>query len=94
VIASDVGACRELLEGRSDVDRRIGPSGIVTGLAAPEETAAAIARLAGDPDLRRLMGAAGQRRVATFYRKSATVSTYRTLYTDGPWPALAGASSA
>jgi glycosyltransferase involved in cell wall biosynthesis len=94
VVASDVGACRELLEGRSDVDRRIGPSGIVTGLAAPEETAAAIARLARDPELRRRMGDAGQRRVAMCYLKSATVSTYRTLYAGGPWPASAGASSA
>jgi len=94
VVASDVGACRELLEGHSDIDRRMGPSGIVTRLAAPEETAAAIARLARDPELRRLMGATGQRRVAMCYRKSATVATYRTLYTRGPWPASAGASSA
>lgn len=95
VVASDVGACRELLEGgRSDFDRRIGPSGIVTRLAAPDETAAAIARLARDPELRSQMGAAGQRRVASFYRQSTTVSTYRTLYTGGPWPASAGASSA
>jgi glycosyltransferase involved in cell wall biosynthesis len=94
VIASDVGACRELLEGRSGVDRRIGPSGIVTRLAAPEETAAAIARLARNPELRGRMGAAGRRRVATFYRKSAAVSTYRALYKEGPWRASAGASSA
>ena len=91
VVASDVGACRDLLEGRTDEDRRIGPSGVVTRLAAPEETAAAIARLARDPDLRRRMGAAGQQRVATFYRKSATVETYRTLYTAGAWQASAGA---
>ena len=94
VVATDVGACRELLEGRSDADRRIGPSGIVTRLAAPEETAAAIVRLARDPELRRVMGAAGQRRVTTFYRKSATVSSYRALDTAGPWPASAGASNA
>jgi polysaccharide biosynthesis protein PelF len=94
VVASDVGACRELLEGRTDTDRRIGPSGIVTRLAAPEETAAAIARLARDPELRRRMGAAGRRRVASFYRKSATVSAYRALYTEGQWRASAGASSA
>ena len=94
VVASDVGACREMLEGQSDIDRRMGPGGIVTRLAAPEQTAAAIARLARDPELRRLMGAAGQRRVATYYRKSATVSSYRTLYTDRPWPASVGASSA
>jgi polysaccharide biosynthesis protein PelF len=94
VVASDVGACRDLLEGRTDVDREIGRSGIVTHLAAPEETATAIARLARDPELRRRMGAAGQRRVATYYRKTATVSTYRALYTVGPWRASAGASSA
>jgi glycosyltransferase involved in cell wall biosynthesis len=94
VIASDVGACRELLEGRDDDDRRIGPSGIVTRLAAPEETAAAIARLARDSELRHTMGAAGQRRVAAYYRESATVSTYRALYTAGPWQELVGASSA
>ena len=80
VVASDVGGCRELIEGRSPDDRELGPSGIVTRLAAPAETAAAIARLARDPALRRVMGTAGQRRVATFYRKHATVSAYRQLY--------------
>jgi glycosyltransferase involved in cell wall biosynthesis len=94
VVASDVGACRELLEGGSDADRRLGPSGIVTPLAAPEETAAAIARLARDPGLRRRMGAAGRRRVDAFYRKSATVSAYRALYTAGSWQESAGVSSA
>ncbi|HYQ90400.1 MAG TPA: GT4 family glycosyltransferase PelF, partial [Candidatus Binatia bacterium] len=94
VVASDAGACRELLEGRGDADRQIGPSGIVTRLAAPEETASAIIRLARNPEERRLMGAAGRRRVATFYRKSAMVSAYRALYTTGPWPESGGASSA
>ena len=94
VVASDVGACRELLEGRNDVDRLIGPSGIVTRLTSPEETAAAIVRFARDPGLRRRMGAAGQRRVARFYRKNATISAYRALYTEGQWRASAGASSA
>src|SRR5207247_9193674 len=44
VVASDAGACRELLEGRGNADRPIGPSGIVTRLAAPGATAAATAR--------------------------------------------------
>jgi glycosyltransferase involved in cell wall biosynthesis len=94
VIASDVGACRELLEGRSEPDRKLGPSGIVTRLAAPEETAAAITRLARDPRLRRRMGASGRRRVAAFYRKCATVSAYRALYMAGSWQESAGVSSA
>lgn len=94
VVASDVGACRELLEGRTDADRSLGPSGIVTRLANPEETAEAIARLARDSELRRRMGAAGQRRVAAFYRGSATISMYRDLYTGGSWRESAGASNA
>ena len=94
VVASDVGACREQLEGRDAIDRSLGPSGVVTRLAAPQETAAAIVRLARDPELRRRMGAAGQRRVATFYRERATLSAYRTLYVEGPWRASAGDSSA
>ena len=94
VVASDVGACRELIEGRGEEDRRLGPSGIMTRLAAPEETAAAIVRLARDRELRRQMGAAGRRRVAAYYRESATLALYRGLYTGEPWPASAGASSA
>ena len=35
VVSTDVGACRELLEGSQPADRAIGPSGLVTGLADP-----------------------------------------------------------
>lgn len=94
VIASDVGACRDLIEGRDEVDRRTGLSGIVTRLADPEETAAAIVRLALDPALRHRMGAAGRERVATQYRQSVTLARYGMLYGGDPWPASAGASSA
>jgi glycosyltransferase involved in cell wall biosynthesis len=94
VVASDVGACRELIEGRDDADRRLGPSGIVTRLAAPAETAAAMATLARDPALRRRMGIAGRRRVATFYRREDCFSRYRTLYARREWLESAGASSA
>jgi len=96
VIASDVGACRELLEGVGERDRQLGRSGVITRLAAPEETAAAMIQLAQDPALRASMGAAGQCRVATFYRQSATIASYRSLY-DGKgqsWPESAGAWSA
>jgi glycosyltransferase involved in cell wall biosynthesis len=94
VIASDVGACRELLEGRGEADQRIGPSGIVTRIAAPDQTAAAIVRLAREPESRRRMGEAGRKRVAAFYRESTTVEMYRALYREGSWLASAGASSA
>jgi len=80
VIATDVGACREMIEGRSDEDRRIGPSGIVTRVAAPKETGAAMVRLARDVRLRWQMGAAGHQRVTAYYQRKDMLSRYRALY--------------
>ena len=81
VIATEVGACREMIEGRRDEDRRIGPSGFVTRVAAPKETAAAIVRLARDARLRWQMGAAGHKRVTTYYQRRDMLARYRALYT-------------
>ena len=80
VIATDVGACRELIEGREAADREIGPSGFVTRVAAPKETAAALVKLARDPRLRRRLGAAGWRRVAAYYQRRGMLAAYRALY--------------
>src|SRR5262249_55053739 len=80
VIATDVGACREMVEGRGDDARRIGPSGFVTRVAAPKETAAAIVRLARDAHLRRRMGDAGHQRVTTYYQRRDMLARYRSLY--------------
>jgi glycosyltransferase involved in cell wall biosynthesis len=80
VIATDVGACREMIEGRSGEDHDIGPSGVVTRVAAPKETAAALVKLARDPHLRRAMGAAGLRRVTAYYQRKDMLARYRALY--------------
>jgi polysaccharide biosynthesis protein PelF len=80
VVATDVGACREMVEGRSEQDRRIGPSGFVTRVAAPKETAAALVRLARDVRLRWRMGAAGHQRVTAFYQRHDMLARYQGLY--------------
>jgi polysaccharide biosynthesis protein PelF len=80
VVATDVGACREMIEGRTEEDRRIGPSGFVTRVAAPKETAAAIVRLARDVRLRWRMGAAGHQRVTAFYQRHDMLARYQALY--------------
>jgi glycosyltransferase involved in cell wall biosynthesis len=80
VVATDVGACRELILGRTEDDRALGPSGLVTRMASPAETAAAIVRLARDPALRRAMGEAGRQRVARFYQRRDMLEEYRKLY--------------
>jgi len=49
-LATDVGACRELLEGGSDEDRALGVSGVVVPIADPEATAREAVRLLSNPD--------------------------------------------
>ena len=80
VVATDVGACQELLYGRTPEDRALGPSGIVTAVASPQETADAMARLANDRDLHAAMVQAGIKRVETFYRESDLNATYLEIY--------------
>jgi glycosyltransferase involved in cell wall biosynthesis len=82
VVATDVGACREMIEGRTASDRLLGASGFVTRVGIPEDTAAALVRLARDPELRTRLGAAGRKRVVGFYRREQMLESYRALYRD------------
>lgn len=80
VISTDAGCCRELIEGGDELDRRLGPSGIVTRISNPAETAAAIVRLARDPELRLAMGKSARARVAARYQLNQLVASYENLY--------------
>jgi glycosyltransferase involved in cell wall biosynthesis len=80
VVATDVGACRELLDGRLPADRALGPSGLVTGLADPGATAQAILSLARDAGLRDEMGRAARARVRAYYQESDLIRSYREIY--------------
>lgn len=82
VVATDVGACRELIEGGDERDRRLGPSGIVTRVANPPATAAALCTLARSPQLRAAMGKAAAARVAARYQLQQVVDSYDALYTS------------
>jgi glycosyltransferase involved in cell wall biosynthesis len=80
VVATDVGACRELLMGVSAEDQALGASGLITPVASPQQTAQAIIQLWRDEDLRLSMGRAGQERVKRYYRQEQLYSSYATLY--------------
>ncbi len=80
VIATDVGACRELLEGTSPEDQALGVSGLITPVASPRETANAIMQLWRDEALRLRMSHAGQARVWKYYRQEQLYDTYTDLY--------------
>ncbi|HVR63498.1 MAG TPA: GT4 family glycosyltransferase PelF [Polyangia bacterium] len=80
VVATDVGACREMIEGMPGPDQALGPSGLVTRVATPRDTAAALLRLASDTLLRRRLGRAGRARVTAHYQRHDMLESYRALY--------------
>jgi len=81
-VATDVGACREMIFGRPE-EGEIIPGGAVVALANPAESATAIVQLLQNKDARMQAGATMRKRVAEYYRKDQQISAYDALY--GQW---------
>src|SRR5258708_9355081 len=79
-VATNVGACREILFGRRDEQPALGDGGILTDVSSPEQTAAAIAVLLRDRDRRRRRRLAMQERVKRYYDLNLFDDAYPTLY--------------
>ncbi|OGQ26889.1 MAG: hypothetical protein A3I75_05545 [Deltaproteobacteria bacterium RIFCSPLOWO2_02_FULL_50_16] len=80
VVATDVGACRELIEGRTPNDRQLGPSGMVTEVASPDKTGEAIVEILEKPSLYERMSITGKKRVREFYNEKDLLSRYLNVY--------------
>jgi glycosyltransferase involved in cell wall biosynthesis len=99
-VATDVGSCREIIEG---ADASEEPGGYVVRACDPPATAAALADILLQPGLRVRMGRAMRERVHRIYNQPRITRMYNELYdslgspeeTDGlpeargaaPWPA-------
>jgi glycosyltransferase involved in cell wall biosynthesis len=79
-VATDVGACRELIEGGNPEDRALGRSGAVVPIANPEATARAALPLLQDEGAWRAAQQAGIHRVETYYTQAGMFDQYRQLY--------------
>lgn len=79
-VATDVGACREIIEGRRGEFPPLPAGGIVTPLASPGDTAQALARLLRDNALRERCGRALKERVRRYYNQKMVKRSYRELY--------------
>jgi glycosyltransferase involved in cell wall biosynthesis len=79
-VATDVGACREMIYGTSGESPALGPGGEITPLANPTATAQAIARLLQDPDYWARASNAIRDRVRLYYDKPSLDRSYRELY--------------
>jgi len=79
-VVTDVGACREMLLGRTDEQPAFGPGGTVTPLANPQATALAVTHLLTDSDWRESCGSNLRERVRCAYNKRDLDTTYDHLY--------------
>ena len=80
VVATDVGSCRQLIEGRDDVDRARGVAGAITPIASPDQLARAAVDLLRDPARWRRAAVAGASRVEALYTRERMFTEYRALY--------------
>jgi len=81
-VATDVGACREMILGRSDEQPPLGAAGAVTPLANPAATAEALRWLLTDREAYERCGRAAQERVRRYYNKADLDMAYRQIYQE------------
>ncbi|MDR9750551.1 GT4 family glycosyltransferase PelF [Pseudomonas sp. SZMC_28357] len=80
VVSSDVGSCRELIEGGIAEDRDLGHAGKVVAIADPQATCAAILELLRSPQRWESAQASGLLRVNRYYTEALMLQRYRDLY--------------
>lgn len=81
-VSTDVGACREMIDGREGEDALLGPAGLVCPVATPQAIAEAMLTLAADPARHRAMAESGYARLSRFYRLDQLFDAYRGLYAE------------
>lgn len=80
VVTSDVGCCRELIEGVGEEDRELGRAGEVVAIADPQATAKAIVRLLRSPRAWQAAQASGLARGHRYYGEALMLERYRDIY--------------
>jgi glycosyltransferase involved in cell wall biosynthesis len=78
VIATDVGCCRELIEG--DLGDDFGHAGICVPPMNQAKLLQALAEMCQNEGNRKAMGKVGQKRVQAFYEIRHVMSTYLKVY--------------
>ncbi|MFV0368448.1 MAG: GT4 family glycosyltransferase PelF [Hyphomicrobiaceae bacterium] len=81
-VATNVGCCKELVEGTANENPQLGQGGLITDAVAPEQTAAAISRLLSDHEEREAFGAAMKARTERYYNAPQAAANYRALYQE------------
>ncbi len=79
-VATDVGSCRDLIEGGSEEDKKLGRAGFVVPIANPGAAAEGYIKLLSDEATYRKCQNTAIKRVETYYTKEQFLNSYRELY--------------
>jgi polysaccharide biosynthesis protein PelF len=85
-VTTNVGSCREILQGTDDEDPSFGLGGIVTDVVSPDQIAEGVVALLRDDELRMQMGSNLRARVREFYSSDRSRDAYANLYGTQPSP--------
>jgi glycosyltransferase involved in cell wall biosynthesis len=82
VVATDVGACRELIEGGTHEDQALGKAGAVVNIADSEALANKIIHFLTDAEDWQKACRVAQRRVEKYYSQDDLFDRYQTIYRE------------
>jgi glycosyltransferase involved in cell wall biosynthesis len=80
VISTDVGACRELIYGMTEDDKKLGKAGEVVPFGRPDLLAEEIGKLLTNPDNIKKLGKIGNVRVNKYYTEEIYINNYLSMY--------------
>jgi glycosyltransferase involved in cell wall biosynthesis len=79
-VATNVGACDQIINGSDEESPRLGPGGLITPLVNPEATAQATLKLLQEPAFYQQCSYAIEQRIKYYYRFDLQHAQYRKLY--------------
>lgn len=81
-VATDVGSCREIIEGAPDERPKLGSAGRIAAPMDADAIGRGIIELLEDPDLRKRCGAILKKRVETYFTSEISAQRYSALYAE------------
>lgn len=80
VVATDVGACRELIFGSDHEDKSLGTAGFIAPFGHEEIIGKNLVELIKNPELRKKMGQSARARYLRYYQEKDYLKNYLNLY--------------